>query len=35
MQDVKDLLADRLDLKDRVVRCESDIALLKERTGIR
>jgi chromosome segregation ATPase len=31
--DVKQLLADRLDVQDRVARCEQDIALLKERVG--
>lgn len=33
--DVKALLQDRLDVRDRVERCEIDIAILKERTGLR
>lgn len=33
LEDVRTLLRDRLDLKDRVERCEQDILLLKERTG--
>jgi predicted nucleic acid-binding Zn-ribbon protein len=31
VQSVKELLADRLDLRDRVERCETDIADLKRR----
>lgn len=31
MHDVRDLLRDRLDLRDRVDRCERDIAELKQR----
>lgn len=33
MHDVRDLLRDRLDLRDRVDRCERDIAELKHRVG--
>lgn len=34
MEEVKTLLRDRLDLRDRVERCELDIVRLKERTGV-
>lgn len=33
LQDIKDLFRDRLDLRDRVVRCERDIDELKHRAG--
>ena len=33
VQSVKDLLADRLEPRDRVVKCEQDIAELKRRVG--
>jgi hypothetical protein len=33
MNDVRDLLRDRLDLRDRVERCEHDIAELKNQRG--
>ncbi|MBI4863765.1 MAG: hypothetical protein HY815_26415 [Candidatus Riflebacteria bacterium] len=35
LDEVKTLLKERLDLRDRVERCEHDIVILKERTGIR
>jgi hypothetical protein len=35
LEDVKGLLKDRLDLRDRMGRCELDIVVLKERAGIR
>ena len=35
LDEVKTLLRERLDLKDRVERCERDIVVIKERTGIR
>lgn len=35
LMEVKNLLRDRLDLRDRVDRCEHDIQLLKDRTGLR
>ncbi len=34
VREVKELLADRLDLRDRVATCETEIALLKERVGL-
>ena len=34
LEGVTNLIRDRLDLRDRVERCESDIVLLKARTGI-
>ena len=33
MTDIKELLSDRLDVRDRVDRCERDIAILKARVG--
>lgn len=33
VQSVKELLADRLELRDRVERCEQDIAELKRKVG--
>jgi len=33
LQDIKDLFRDRLDLRDRVTRCEHDIGELKHRIG--
>jgi len=33
LNDVRDLLRDRLDLRDRVERCERDIAELRSRRG--
>lgn len=33
LRDVRDLLKDRLDLSDRVGRCEREIAELKQRVG--
>jgi len=35
LDDVKILLRDRLEVRDRVERCEIDIAILKERAGIK
>jgi hypothetical protein len=34
LDEVKTLLKDRLDLRDRVERCELDIVRLKERAGL-
>lgn len=34
LDQVKNLLMDRLDLRDRVDRCERDISLLKDHAGI-
>ena len=33
LQDIKDLFRDRLELRDRVTRCEHDIGELKHRIG--
>jgi len=33
VQDVRTLLQDRLDLRDRVTRCEQDIAQIKQKLG--
>lgn len=35
LEDVKTLLKDRLDLRDRVERCEVDIGVLKHHAGLR
>jgi chromosome segregation ATPase len=34
VREVKQLLSDRLDLRDRVDRCESEISRLKEHVGL-
>jgi len=35
LDDVKQLLRERLDMRDRLEHCEHDIILIKERVGIR